>query len=280
MLFGLHLHYSVRGSVIFGEGDMIYSFFSSISKLLEPKGWGTRFPLILRHLCDYGCVKYKDLVDFALEVQAVKRELKKYTVKDAVYDYEYPDLEIPFDKTEYYNENTSLDAAFCKVDEYGYEKFTNILIKTAKHAFDHNTNLVLATFSDDSFGIFRYLPENMTDVWLKRGRGYYKDEYPIEYVYPYGDIEKHIEIVHKAKDRQKAEYDKMFASLKKKVPIVYCLYFPDGLKSISKDALKRYKQALREAFQTDYFKVVVVDNKSIEENPKKPLDYTKWKVKV
>ena len=67
--------YSTR---LAGSGDFLYSFFSTVSKLLEPKGWGTRFPYLLRHFCDYGAVKYKDAPLLEKEVEYIKNDSRKY----------------------------------------------------------------------------------------------------------------------------------------------------------------------------------------------------------
>jgi hypothetical protein len=33
-----------------GSGDFLYAFFSTITGNLEPDGWGSRFPILMRQL--------------------------------------------------------------------------------------------------------------------------------------------------------------------------------------------------------------------------------------
>lgn len=70
-----------------GCGDMVFSFFSSVSYHLEGLGnWGARFPRLLLDLCDHGIVTNKKLNELQQELNIIETELKNYSVSKAVYD--------------------------------------------------------------------------------------------------------------------------------------------------------------------------------------------------
>lgn len=259
--------------MIFGSGDVLYSFFSSISALLEKKGWGTRFPYLLRHFCDYGMVKYEDVDEFEREVKIVKKELQLYKITQAVYDYKYPHLEIPFDKTEYYNENTSLDNAYCAGDEkYGYKPLTAGLLTAVRHSRYFKAPILLRPF---------HFPDiiNQSTMYMKCGRNLLKDEYPIVY----GSFNKSESIQDRiltykqsadSPDHFKNEYDSISAKLKEKIPITYYWYMEDGLENYTEADFEEYKDYFRQILQTDYFRFIFVDKNTPEkENPNVPLSY-------
>lgn len=258
--------YSTR---LAGSGDFLYSFFSTVSKLLEPKGWGTRFPYLLRHFCDYGAVKYEDAPLLEKEVEYIKKRLKKIPVSYAVYDYEYPQLPIPFEKTEYYNHNTSLDSAYCVGEEkYGYDPITDLLLRSASDSVRQEKSIELTTFMGCGH-------RELESAYVKRGRGFLKGEYPILFESITEDIDKKIEwyLEPKVSDRRRAEYNKTLASLRKKVPITYHCYVQEGLSKYTEKELDKLVQAYKQILQTDYFKFIFVDKDSPEEDPNIPLEY-------
>ena len=81
-----------------GTGDMVFSFFSSVSYNLEGKGrWGSRFPRLLLDLCDHGIMENKHLDEFQQELKIILYELQKYPLSAAVYDITDLSLPIPWE---------------------------------------------------------------------------------------------------------------------------------------------------------------------------------------
>ena len=70
-----------------GYGDMVFSFFSSVSYHLEgPGNWGKRFPRLLLDLCDHGVIENAYLDEFETELNIIFRELQNFSIHDAIYD--------------------------------------------------------------------------------------------------------------------------------------------------------------------------------------------------
>ena len=81
-----------------GTGDMVFSFFSSVSYNLEGKGrWGSRFPRLLLDLCDHGIIENEHLDEFQQELKIILYELEKYPLSAAVYDITDLSLPIPWE---------------------------------------------------------------------------------------------------------------------------------------------------------------------------------------
>lgn len=84
MAVGLEL-----GSIIseVGTGDFFHSFFSTISGNLEPDGWGSRFPILLKRLYQ-GELQQKDALPALAELDRVERELAKLPPGKVIWDIE------------------------------------------------------------------------------------------------------------------------------------------------------------------------------------------------
>jgi hypothetical protein len=70
-----------------GHGDFLHSFFSTISYHLEPKGWGSRYPYLMKHLYQ-GKLSWKDVPKAIEEVKNIRTELEKVAPDKVVWDIE------------------------------------------------------------------------------------------------------------------------------------------------------------------------------------------------
>jgi len=67
--------------------ERLWPLFSTISILFEPNGWGTRFPILLKALCENSRVRNNQLPYLLQEIFAVQRKLSGYKIKDIYLDY-------------------------------------------------------------------------------------------------------------------------------------------------------------------------------------------------
>jgi hypothetical protein len=70
-----------------GQGDFLHSFFSTISYRLEPDGWGSKYPYLLKHLYS-GRLNSADISKAVEETKQVQIELSKYKPSELVWDIE------------------------------------------------------------------------------------------------------------------------------------------------------------------------------------------------
>lgn len=266
-MFVLQSKHSVR---LLGNGDVLYSFFSTVSKLLEPNGWGTRFPYLLNYLCDYGVVKYEDVDKLKKEVLFIKYMLRQYNLTQAVYDYKYPELEIPFGKTEFYDENANLDDGFCVGEEkYGYKPITTIILQSIEEEAQHwKSSIELTTFHPHGH-------REREGLYEKRGRDFLKNEYPFMYGNITGEIDKKIEYFTQPNVTESLfkNYNQRLAKIKQNIPITYSCYVESGVDTYTKDEYEKFETAYKKIIQTDNIKFVYVDKNSPEEDPTIPLSY-------
>ena len=265
-MFVLQTGYNIR---LLGDGNFLYSFFSTVSKLLETKGWGTRFPYLLRYLCDYGVVKYEDVDKLKKEVLFIKYMLRQYNLTQAVYDYKYPELEIPFGKTEFYDENANLDDGFCVGEEkYGYKPITTIILQSIVDSHWKKTLIELTTFHPHGH-------REREGLYEKRGREFLKNEYPIMYVSIKGDIDEKIKYFNQPNVTEALfkNYNQRLAKIKQNIPITYSCYVESGVDTYTKDEYEKFETAYKKIIQTDNIKFVYVDKNSPEEDPTIPLSY-------
>lgn len=83
---------------ILGYGDMVFSFFSTVSYHLEGLGnWGKRFPRLLLDLCDHGIVENEHLDELDEELKKILCELQNLPISDAIYDIGNLELPIPWE---------------------------------------------------------------------------------------------------------------------------------------------------------------------------------------
>ena len=87
------------GSVIdeIGAPDFLNAFFSTISKNLEPEGWGSRFPSLLIDLYQ-GKLGNADVPRAQRELLDARSELQDLPPSKVVWDYSNPQIEPPWGK--------------------------------------------------------------------------------------------------------------------------------------------------------------------------------------
>jgi hypothetical protein len=70
-----------------GTGDFFHAFFSTISGNLEPKGWGSRFPVLMNKLYQ-GEVTQSDAAAALAELDQASAELAKLPARKVIWDVE------------------------------------------------------------------------------------------------------------------------------------------------------------------------------------------------
>lgn len=256
---------------VLGEGDFVYSFFSTVSSLFEPNGWGSRFRFLLKHLCDHGVVKYEDLDSFESEVILAKTLLNRHYVPEAVYDYEKPWLPIPFDPTEYASDSNTLDHAYCVGDEkYGYRRLTDIFLLAIQNAKRMKS---CVSICDMSLSIGEI--EEMYGVWRKRGRDFWKAELPIQVstIKNIPSFEKLYPISDYSKETAREWHNRLSSRAKYNGKVIYVEYMQNSTVS---EAMKYYdelKKYYRELLDSDNFEIVFLDKSFPEANPDEPVRY-------
>lgn len=70
-----------------GSGDFLYAFFSTITGNLEPDGWGSRFPILMRQLYAGG-LQQSDAADALAELHRVRRELAELPPARVIWSFE------------------------------------------------------------------------------------------------------------------------------------------------------------------------------------------------
>jgi hypothetical protein len=149
---------------ILGHGDMIYCFFSNISFHLEGIGnWGRRFPILLLHLCDYGIVENEYLLELQKELDTIEKELKKYSIKEAIYDLKDLSKTIPW-KTNPGAENDNLSQPWqtLRGNKSYFEIFREYISHALKNGFDIYLNMFLLPIEEISKREFKG-----REYWLK-----------------------------------------------------------------------------------------------------------------
>lgn len=68
-----------------GHGDFLHSFFSTISYHLEPEGWGTKYPNLLKKLYN-GRLPWSDVPLALSELEEIQARLERFEPKDVVWD--------------------------------------------------------------------------------------------------------------------------------------------------------------------------------------------------
>lgn len=158
-------------SYVIGWGDMVFSFFSSVSYNLEGAGnWGKRFPRLLLDLCDHGVVENQHLDELYQELAVISWELPKFPLSAAVYDIEHLELPIPWEVIPG-AENNNLAQPW--VTPRGAESYFSVFKKQIELAKEENTSLLLI-----------YPPEtaNRETLWQRKEKGHdywTKDKDPI-----------------------------------------------------------------------------------------------------
>ena len=78
-----------------GSPDLLHAFFSTISVRLEPLGWGTRFPALMRELYE-GTLPVSSVETALSEVLLARRELALLPASRVVWDADDPDVPAPW----------------------------------------------------------------------------------------------------------------------------------------------------------------------------------------
>ncbi len=91
---GVGLH---AGTEMFevGTGSFFHAFFSTASANLESKGWGSRFPVLMKQLYQ-GTVAPSSLNALEAELRSAQSELKKLPPPKVVWDIENPSARPPW----------------------------------------------------------------------------------------------------------------------------------------------------------------------------------------
>jgi hypothetical protein len=79
-----------------GEDWFLHSFFSTVAYRLEPNGWGSRFPALMKHLYT-GRLPAERLPQAREELAAVRAELAELPPEDRIFAYEHPERATPWD---------------------------------------------------------------------------------------------------------------------------------------------------------------------------------------
>jgi len=79
-----------------GSGSFLHAFFSTISQHLEPNGWGSRFPILIKELY-HGRLSSKKAKTALVELQTAKKELKRFGPDQVIWDIENLDARPPWD---------------------------------------------------------------------------------------------------------------------------------------------------------------------------------------
>jgi 2,3-bisphosphoglycerate-dependent phosphoglycerate mutase len=78
-----------------GSPDLLHAFFSTVSARLEPGGWGSRFPALLRELYE-GELAVTSVETALSELLLVRRELGLLPPGDVVWDIDDPAATAPW----------------------------------------------------------------------------------------------------------------------------------------------------------------------------------------
>lgn len=75
------------GSVVWpiGTSDFLHAFFSTIAVRLEPEGWGSRFPAVMKTLYA-GEIGGEDAARAVAELEQIRSELRRFPPSEVVWD--------------------------------------------------------------------------------------------------------------------------------------------------------------------------------------------------
>ena len=85
------------GSIVteVGSSTFLHAFFSTVSKHLEPEGWGTRYPVLIKELYE-GTLPPDRASEALLEVKDIRQRLKTFKPSEVVWDIEDPKARPPW----------------------------------------------------------------------------------------------------------------------------------------------------------------------------------------
>lgn len=78
-----------------GTGSFFNAFFSTVSHRLEPKGWGTVYPILMNKLY-YGELSPQDADAALRELLDVREKLKRFKPEDVIWDIENLEAKPPW----------------------------------------------------------------------------------------------------------------------------------------------------------------------------------------
>ena len=78
-----------------GAVDFLTTFFSTVSYHLEPEGWGTRYPFLMRHLYQ-GRLDAMNAARALREVLEIRERLKAFKPDQLVWRVDQPELKLPW----------------------------------------------------------------------------------------------------------------------------------------------------------------------------------------
>jgi hypothetical protein len=78
-----------------GNHDFLYSFFSTISGLLEPDGWGTCFPELMVDLYQ-GNLNASKATKVLADVLEIRNQLRRFPPDRVIWDIEKPEAQPPW----------------------------------------------------------------------------------------------------------------------------------------------------------------------------------------
>ncbi len=70
-----------------GDGEFVYSFFSTISYNLEESQWGSKYPYVMNKLYQ-GSVEYSDLQNIEREIKEIREGFKLFSPKKVIWSIE------------------------------------------------------------------------------------------------------------------------------------------------------------------------------------------------
>jgi len=121
-----------------GSGDFLHSFFSTISYHLEPGGWGTQYPYLLKHLYS-GRLNWKDAPKAINEAEEIRLKLEKFKPSQVIWDIEDLSKQPPWGEN-ISPEITSLANYFVTSD--GRDLF-DVLVKALQDSYDEKKDIVV-----------------------------------------------------------------------------------------------------------------------------------------
>lgn len=126
-----NLHIAAKNQVIshlLGNPDLVHAFFCTISVRLEPDGWGTRFPKLMKDLYER-TIRPDGALELERELKTIEMELRGFSPDDSVWSLQdRAGLPAPGDTVEGV---TSLAGYFRTPPPYS-ENFFDKLIEAAR----------------------------------------------------------------------------------------------------------------------------------------------------
>jgi hypothetical protein len=123
-----------------GHGDFLHAFFSTISYHLEPEGWGTKYPYLLKQLYN-GRLAWSDVPNAIKELEEVRSRLEQFKPKDVVWDIEDLSKRPPWGDN-ISSDITNLSNYFVTSD--GRDLF-GVLLKALQDSLSEKTDIELAS---------------------------------------------------------------------------------------------------------------------------------------